>query len=240
MEPLLTTDEVAAWLRVEVVTVRRLIGRGDLLAYRIGNEYRFKTGDLEAFLERQRVNDGADGEGLGSSQGDQFTKRAYAALERARVEATRSGRRDVDAEDLLLGLMHDEENVAALALGALSITPVEVRRALKQEMEQDSDTAASQGGVIDAVGLMTRRLSERGASVQGIDLTARAHKVLRLAVDEALRIGRPMVGTGQLLLGLMREDAGATARALRTLGVPLDEIRQQMTRIVKAGQTTGD
>jgi len=240
MEPLLTTDEVAAWLRVEVVTVRRLIGRGELPAYRIGNEYRFKASDLEAFLERQRVDDGADEEKLAASLGERFTERAKAAFGRARVGANRSGRRAVDAEDLLLGLTHDEENVAALALGALGITFADVRRALEQEMEQDRATAAPHGGVVDAVGLATQHVSERGASVRGIELTARARKVLQLAVDEAMRVGRPQVGTGQLLLGLMREDTGAAAHALRALGVPLDEAREQTTRILRAGQTTGD
>ncbi len=242
MEPLLTTDEVAAWLRVEVVTVRRLIGRGELPAYRIGNEYRFKASDLEAFLERQRVDDGANGEGLGPSQSDQFTKRAYAAFGRARVGANRSGRRYVDAEDLLGGLTHDEKNVAALALGALGITLAEVRRALEREMEQDHAVSGPHdGNTGDVAGQATRQLSERGGGVTPeMDLTVRAHKVLQLAVDEALRIGRPTVGTGQLLLGLMREDAGAAARALRALGVPLDEVRQQTVRIATAGQTTGD
>ncbi len=240
MEPLLTTDEVAAWLRVEVVTVRRLIGRGELLAYRIGNEYRFKAGDLLAFLERQRVADGADEEKSSASLDERFTERAKAALGRARLGAHRSGRHDVDAEDLLLGLTHDEENVAALALGALGITFADVRRTLEQGMKQNRATAAPHGGVVDAVGLATQHVSERGASVRGIELTTRAHKVLQLAMDEAMRIGRPTVGTGQLLLGLMREDVGATAHALRTLGVPVDEAREQTTRIVKAGQTAGD
>ena len=58
MEPLLTTEEVAEFLRVDIVTVRRLVNRGDLPAYRIGNEYRFTRVDLEEFIKRQRVSTG--------------------------------------------------------------------------------------------------------------------------------------------------------------------------------------
>ena len=55
MERLLTTEEVAELLRIDPVTVRRLIGRGELTAYRIAGEYRFTEADLEKFLESQRV-----------------------------------------------------------------------------------------------------------------------------------------------------------------------------------------
>lgn len=242
MEPLLTTDEVAVWLRVEVVTVRRLIGRGDLPAYRIGNEYRFKENDLDVFLARQRINEGAVGEGLNTARGERFTKRAYAALGLAHEEATRCGRHYVDVEDMLLSMTHDEESVAALALGALGITLVDVRRAVEHELTQDNAAPAPlDRATVDAVEVALHRLSERGADAAlEMDLTARAHKALQLATDEAMRFGRPQVGTGQLLLGLIRADTGALARALHTLGVPLDEARARTTQILRAEQTTDD
>jgi excisionase family DNA binding protein len=52
-DPLLTTDEVAAFLNVDVVTVRRLITKGELGAYRIASEYRVRLSDLEEYLQRQ-------------------------------------------------------------------------------------------------------------------------------------------------------------------------------------------
>src|SRR5215831_909223 len=55
MEPLMTSDEVAAYLRMEVVTIRRLVNRGELPAYRVGGEYRFMRPELETYLKRQRV-----------------------------------------------------------------------------------------------------------------------------------------------------------------------------------------
>ena len=41
MEHLMTTEEVAEILHVDPATIRRLVNRGDLAAYRIGADYRF-------------------------------------------------------------------------------------------------------------------------------------------------------------------------------------------------------
>ena len=53
---LLNVKEVAAFLHVAEVTVRRMTERGDLPCYRVGNrnERRFRLSDLEAYLERRR------------------------------------------------------------------------------------------------------------------------------------------------------------------------------------------
>jgi len=42
-------------MRVDVVTIRRLVSRSELPAYRIGSEYRHAETDLEDYLRRQRV-----------------------------------------------------------------------------------------------------------------------------------------------------------------------------------------
>ena len=52
-DPFLTTDEVASYLNVDVVTIRRLISKGELGAYRIASEYRVRLSDLEDYLRRQ-------------------------------------------------------------------------------------------------------------------------------------------------------------------------------------------
>jgi len=54
-DPLLTTDEVAAFLKVDVVTVRKLISKGELGAYRIASEYRVRLSDLDNYLQRQHL-----------------------------------------------------------------------------------------------------------------------------------------------------------------------------------------
>lgn len=52
---LLTLDEVRAILRKSERTVRRYVETGDLPAYRIGGELRFKPAEVDAFIEASRV-----------------------------------------------------------------------------------------------------------------------------------------------------------------------------------------
>lgn len=55
MTPMLTTEQVAARLKVDEETVRRMARRGDLPAIRIGGRLRFDPDELAAALERNRV-----------------------------------------------------------------------------------------------------------------------------------------------------------------------------------------
>src|SRR5579862_1492693 len=77
MERLMTTEEVAELLRIDAVTVRRLITRGELTAYRVAGEYRFTPADLEKFLEGQRVVVDTRSKNL---SGDKFTDQARRVL----------------------------------------------------------------------------------------------------------------------------------------------------------------
>jgi len=92
MEKLYTTEEVAEWLRIDVATVRRLVARGEVTAYRVGNEYRFKSTDVEAYLLRQRVtaSDGADADNR------RITQRAAVAFQWAHDQGRKNGARHVD------------------------------------------------------------------------------------------------------------------------------------------------
>ena len=46
MEHLMTSEEVAEYLHVDPVTIRRLVNKSELSAYRIGADYRFAPSDL--------------------------------------------------------------------------------------------------------------------------------------------------------------------------------------------------
>ena len=60
---LLTVQEVADTMKVSEKTVRRLIKRGDLAAYKVGErgQLRVKEQDLERYVEAQRVEVKATG-----------------------------------------------------------------------------------------------------------------------------------------------------------------------------------
>jgi excisionase family DNA binding protein len=59
MEAFLTTEEVLGYLKITPRTIYRLIRSGELPAVRIGRQWRFRRGDLDRWLERQRAFSGS-------------------------------------------------------------------------------------------------------------------------------------------------------------------------------------
>jgi hypothetical protein len=66
--------------------------------------------------------------------------------------------------------------------------------------------------------------------------TDRARQVVARAQEEARRLDHNYIGTEHILLGLIHEGEGVAARALESLGVSLDVIRQQVEEIIGRGQ----
>jgi excisionase family DNA binding protein len=51
---LLTVSDVAGWLKLKPATVRALTRRGEISFHRVGRAIRFRPGDVEVYLARQR------------------------------------------------------------------------------------------------------------------------------------------------------------------------------------------
>lgn len=66
-ETFLTTDEVLEYLQVNLRTVYRLIKAGKIPAVRVGRQWRFRKGDLDAWLESQRARTARSAQSLSSS-----------------------------------------------------------------------------------------------------------------------------------------------------------------------------
>jgi ATP-dependent Clp protease ATP-binding subunit ClpA len=66
--------------------------------------------------------------------------------------------------------------------------------------------------------------------------TDRGRRVVVLAQDEARRLDHNYIGTEHLLLGLIHEGDGVAAKALESLGISLDDVRQQVEEIIGRGQ----
>jgi ATP-dependent Clp protease ATP-binding subunit ClpC len=69
--------------------------------------------------------------------------------------------------------------------------------------------------------------------------TQRARRVLTLAHQEAERLNQAQIGTEHLLLGLMMEDGGISARVLADLGLEIDRVREMVERLGGFGQVRG-
>jgi ATP-dependent Clp protease ATP-binding subunit ClpC len=66
--------------------------------------------------------------------------------------------------------------------------------------------------------------------------TDRSRRVVVLAQEEARMLDHNYIGTEHILLGLIREGEGYAARALESLGISLDAVRQQVEEIIGRGQ----
>jgi ATP-dependent Clp protease ATP-binding subunit ClpC len=65
--------------------------------------------------------------------------------------------------------------------------------------------------------------------------TERARRVVVLAQQEARMLNHNYIGTEHILLGLIREGDGVAARALTTMGISLDAVRQAVEDIIGRG-----
>ena len=140
---------------------------------------------------------------------DKFTERARRVLTLAQEEALRFNHNYIGTEHLLLGLVREGEGVAAKVLANLGVELNKVRSAVEFIIGRGDRAVMGE-----------------------IGLTPRAKKVIELAVDEARRLGHHYIGTEHLLLGLVREGEGIAAGVLESLGVSLDKVRAEVTRIL--------
>src|SRR5918911_4677032 len=144
-----------------------------------------------------------------SDKFDKFTKRARRVLTFAQEEAQRLNHNYIGTEHILLGLIREEEGLAAKVLRELGLDQSRVRQVIEE-------------------------IVGRGQAAPGtrLSLTPRTKRVIELAVDEARRMGHHYIGTEHLLLGLIREGDGLAVNVLKDLGINLDAIRTQTTRAI--------
>ncbi|MAF84917.1 MAG: NDP-hexose 4-ketoreductase [Dehalococcoidales bacterium] len=144
-----------------------------------------------------------------TSRFEKFSERARRVLTIAQEEAQHFNHSYIGTEHVLLGLVREDEGVAAKVLVSLGATLTKVRQAVEYVVEQSEKPATSETG-----------------------LTAGAKKVIELAIDEARSLGHSYIGTEHLLLGLLREGEGIAASVLDSLGVTLERTRDEVTRII--------
>jgi ATP-dependent Clp protease ATP-binding subunit ClpC len=66
--------------------------------------------------------------------------------------------------------------------------------------------------------------------------TDRARRVVVLAQEEAKMLNHNYIGTEHILLGLIHEGEGVAAKALESLNISLDAVREQVQDIIGQGQ----
>jgi hypothetical protein len=68
--------------------------------------------------------------------------------------------------------------------------------------------------------------------------TDRARRVVVMAQEEARMLDHNYIGTEHILLGLIHEGKGAAAKALESMGISLEAVRQQVEEIIGRGKHT--
>ncbi len=232
MEPLMTTEEIAEYLRVEVVTVRRLVSRGELPAYRVGGEFRFTAQEIQDFIKRQRVG------GIVAEMRDyydNFTERARLALNYAQLEAEALGHVYIGTEHLLLSLTIEGEGLAAQALIRAGLNLEDVRQQtldLLDELKRQGQESAT--GQIKAAITAIKGAGREGNPPGERPLTPRSKKVIELAVYEARRMKHNYIGTEHLLLGMLKEGEGLAAGVLiDKCGLHFEPMRNLVLQILQ-------
>src|SRR5258707_6889140 len=143
---------------------------------------------------------------------DKFTERARKVLRLAQEEAQRFQHNYIGTEHLLLGLVREDEGVAAKVLHNLGVDLQKVRSSVE-----------------DIIGRGDRIV------LGEIGLTPRAKQVIELSVDEARRMNHHYIGKEHLLLGLIREGEGIAVGVLERLGVNLEQARRQTLVVLSGG-----
>src|SRR5207245_2364916 len=132
-----------------------------------------------------------------------FTERARRVVFFAQEEAARLGENYVGTEHILLGLVRENDSVAARILDGLNIPLGRIRSDIERQV--------------------TRGHGNLGQDMQ---LTPRAKRVIDLAYEEARQLNNNYIGTEHLLLGLIREGDGLAFHVLVKLGADLERTRR--------------
>ncbi|NJL09218.1 MAG: hypothetical protein HC908_00260 [Calothrix sp. SM1_7_51] len=140
---------------------------------------------------------------------ERFTEQAVKAVVLALEESRRNGHTCVGTEQILIGLIKQENGIAARVLKLQGVTLTDAYR----EVEKN---------ICCRTGLL---------SVE-IPFTVRCKRALNLAFEEAKKREEDYISTEHLLLGLISEGESVAVKVLNNLDVDLSQIHGQVMHLV--------
>jgi ATP-dependent Clp protease ATP-binding subunit ClpC len=138
---------------------------------------------------------------------ERYTEKARRVIFFARYEVSQYGSPYIETEHLLLGLLREDRALAKWFPGESSVEP-----GIRTEIE----------------GKITQR--ERISTAVEVPLTEECRKVLKLAGEEADRLGHRHVGTEHVLVALIRVEGSLAAKLLRKRGLKPEAIPEQLAK----------
>jgi ATP-dependent Clp protease ATP-binding subunit ClpC len=142
---------------------------------------------------------------------EKYNEKARRALFFARYEASKLGRRVIESEHILLGVLREGEDSVVELMRRFQVKPEDLRREIEGE----------------------RVFVERISSTAELPLSEEAKKVLAYAAHEAESLLHPAVGSEHLLLGILRVEGCVAARLLGQYGMDLYGVREEVSTLVK-------
>jgi ATP-dependent Clp protease ATP-binding subunit ClpA len=155
-----------------------------------------------------------------------FTNKSSTSVEAAFDEARMLGHDSLGDEDLLLGILHADEGIAAEALSTLGVTLDDARDECEEML---SDALSSIGISLEDI----RREAGEAFDMslpdeRKIPYSPRAKNVLVRARKEMRRLGDNHLGTEHVLLGIVGNEDGAAVRMLERLGVSPEALEERL------------
>lgn len=136
-----------------------------------------------------------------------FTDSARRTMSRANLVARKYGHKCIGTEHILLGLSEEEHSQAFNILAKLKITTSNLRSAIEKFTP------------VNSAAVPTHKLK--------LPQTRRAKKVIKNAIKESRRYKSKIVGTEQILLGILRDPESCAFHILASVGISPDQVRKE-------------
>ena len=147
---------------------------------------------------------------------NRFTESAQNALNSALEAAREFGHSYIGSEHLLIGLLREEDSIAAKVLGERSVT--------ERKVSEIVESISGKGGQ---------------SNVGAQDMTPRTKRIIETSSYMALRSGQNYIGTEHILLALLSESDCVAVRILSSLGCNIREIYEELTGFVSGEAEDG-
>ncbi|MEO0644648.1 MAG: Clp protease N-terminal domain-containing protein [Cyanobacteria bacterium J06650_10] len=132
-----------------------------------------------------------------------FTNEAINVVSIAQEEARQIGGNFIGPEHLLLGLVGEEDGIAAEVLKSIKVTSIDIRAELSKLVDRNSDAIPSR-----------------------ILFTPKSKRILTRSTIEAKRLKHSFVGTEHLLLGLLFDSENIAIKILENLSIRPVNVRK--------------
>ena len=148
---------------------------------------------------------------------ERFTDRARKVMALANQEAQRFNHDVIGTEHILLGLVKEGSGVGATVLKNLEVDIKKLRLEVEKLVKSGPDMV----------------------TMGKLPQSPRAKKVIEYAIEEARALNHNYVGTEHILLGILRETEGIAAQVLMSVGLKLEDVRQEVLNLLGAGVEGG-